>query len=60
MNIKILKIYDYKADIEIDGVLYKGVYPVGIDNEHWGLTNSNNEIIIQYNIPEELQKKENK
>ena len=34
MNIKILKIYDYKADIEIDGVLYKGVYPVGIDNEH--------------------------
>ena len=57
MEIKILRRYDYRADIEIDGVIYKGVYPIGVDSEHWGLTNDSNKIIAQFNIPEELQKK---
>ena len=60
MEIKILKRYDYRMDIEIDEVVYKGVYPVGVDNEHWGLTNDIRNIIVQYNIPKELQKGVNK
>jgi len=55
MEIKVLRRYDYKADIEIDGIIYKGVYPIdiNIDNKE---EIKDNKITIEYNIPEELLK----
>ena len=58
MEIKVLKRYNHKADIEIDGVIYKGVYPVGVNIEN-AVEMKDNKIIVKYNIPKELLK-ENK
>jgi len=58
MEIKILKRYNHKADIEIDGVIYKGVYPIDINIDN-AKEIKDNKITIEYNIPKELLK-ENK
>ncbi len=55
MEIKVLKRYNHKADIEIDGVIYKGVYPVGINIDNAEEMKDNKiEVIINYkNIRED-------
>ena len=55
MEIKVLKRYNHKADIEIDGVIYKGVYPIGINIDNAEEMKDNKiEVIINYkNIRED-------
>lgn len=55
MEIKVLKRYNHKADIEIDGVVYKGVYPVGINIDNAEEMKDNKiEVTINYkNIRED-------
>ena len=56
MEIKVLKRYNHKADIEIDGVIYKEVYPVGVNIEN-AVEMKGNKIEVTINYSKNLHKK---